>query len=454
MKKLLALLLALVMVLSLAACGEEVDEGTSRRRRKASSNDEETTETVSETEEENKDTEEVTEEEVSEETEPAQEQEEETSTQWLSAYTVFEEGNATIIDDGGLTVTFGEPEEGDYWVELPVEMKNTTGGEITVMSVGEALNGKCDFLYLSGTVEAGKTIEETVDFYDISDPEDVTRVSMLIRATDENLDSKDYLIDYYPWGMDAYKNTMPKAKGKDVLVDEDGVFAAIEGYKEGRDAFSFDYLMINNSDETVHIGMDPVALNGFGIISYLSDYVLPGTYVQETATIDEFDYMAMLGLDEVTSLTLDVGVEDTQYKSLFKETVTVYPGGKKNDDVFVYTPDNSDLVLVDTDALKVTVVEVMEEDTSTILLFVVENKTDDFANFEATDIKINGKDMESGWIYCSAYDGRDTFDAFTIYGFQKQEMGITDVTSVEMLVTITNDNFKTVYEDTVAFTIY
>ena len=455
MKKLLALLLALVMVLSLTACGEETTGSSGKKRRKASSDETETIETVSETEEEVAEEAEEELEEEAEETELVEEEEvEETNNQWMSAYTVYEQLGVTVIDEDGFTMTFGELKKGSYCVEMPVEMKNTSKYAVSSSVLGAAVNGKVTSLYMGGSTESGKTDSEAVKFYDCQDPADITRVSLLISTRAESLDSTEYLIDIYPQGVAAYKASTPKAKGQDVMVNEDGVFVAIQSYKESRDEFSFDYLMINSSQETVDINMNPVALNGLGVTAYVSKYVLPGTYAQDSAKFDEYKYLSALGMGKITSMTLDVDILDTDYHSKYKEQVNVYPGGKKNDDVFVYTPNSDAQVILDTDDVKMTFVQATEEEyTGTVLLFAIENKTTGFVNVEATDMKVNGKPFDSGWIYRSAYDGRDTYEVFTVYEFRMDELGITEVTSLEMLLTVKDNNYKTAHEETVELTI-
>jgi len=437
MKKLLALLLALVMVLSFAACGEgDEEEETSRRRKKD-------TETTSDTTEEQKETEDEDEEDVKDEKK--------------SPYTVFEELDVTVVDNDDLCLTFSDFDEEQYGgIVCAVEGENYSDLALTVSLQAVAVNGMMTLDYFYLDLEAEEESETEFTIYDIDDPEDLTRLSMLLRVTDEDYESEYHLIEIYPQGKKAYKEDQPDRDGEDVLLDENGIFAVTQEVVYPKDyPPQLKYLAFNDSDEVYDLGVDALAINDFGTGDYHSNCILPDTYAEESMDLYDHEYLCLLGMDEtITSLMLDVTLDNLDYDTVASDLLTIYPEGKSNAAAFVYEPESDDVVVLETDDFRLLqVLCITDEWNDVTITFVVENKSGKALSFTSDDTKINGKDSDSLYFYCNTMDGRDTFTNCYIYEAGLKEAGITKITSLEFTLEVWDEDYNDIYEGTVKFDV-
>lgn len=431
MKKLLALLLALVMVLSLVACGgDEEEESGSRRGKKET---DATTEDVGE----------VTE-------------EEEEDRDYKSPYVEFEEVGEVIIDDEYVTVTLSDLDEGDWGLVCSFEVENNSDVDISVYTRGVALNGQMNSCSLYADVEEGGSVEEEMDIYDLEDVDELNRLSMYLYLYDaEEYDfNKSYLIDIFPNGKAAYKDNKPAAKGKDVLVDEKGYFAAIDGYEvDAYDDLLMPFLAINETEEVLNFGMDTIAINGFGYEDYASYIVLPDTYREGEIGLYSYEHLMALGMDDPTSLDVQVYVVDEEDESLFKEEMTLYPEGKSKAEDFVYEYESDDVVVAENDYFKLTQVKKLTDDWDDVtVLFVLENKYGDALDLYGKDMKINGKSTDDAF-FCDVSTGRNTYAAFYMYDSELEELDASTVESIEMKLEVRDEDYDLVFEDTVEFDV-
>lgn len=441
MKKLLALLLALVMVLSFAACGEgDEEEETSRRRKKD-------TETTSDT----------TEGTEPEETEDDKEEDDENKDSKASPYTIFDEMDVTVLDTGDLTLSFGELED-DNWgnTVCKVEGENYSGGTLNVTLPAVAVNGMMtnDYFFLELEEDSDDSTEFTI--YDIDDPDDLTRLSMLIRVTDEDYESEYHLIEIYPQGKKAHKENRPDRDGNDVLLDKKGLYVVTQDliYSDNWDP-QLRYLAFNDADEVFSLSLDPIAINGFGVNDYHGNYILPDTYLDHGVDLYEHGDLCLLGMEPaVTSLTMNVSVDNLDYETVTEDQITIYPEGKKNEQIFTYTPEADDVVILETEDFKLMQVSyIVDEWNDSIVTFVVENKSGKTLSFNSDDTKINGKEVDFLFFYCDAKDGRDTFTNCYLYEASTQEANISKITSMEFTLEVWDDDYEDIYEGTVKFDV-
>ena len=438
MKKLLALLLALIMVLSFAACGEgDEEEETSKRRKKDTETTSDTTEEIEETEEE--------------------EVEEDEKDEKKSPYTIFESLDETILDDGNISLTIGQFEEGKWGgIACQVEGENHTNQTMSVTLQAVAVNGMMTSDYFFLDMEAKDEGETEFSIYDTEDPGDLTRLSMFLRVTDEDYDSEYHLIEIYPQGKKAYKEDMPEKDGKDVLIDKKGVYVATQElvYREDWEPQQ-KYLAFNDSDEVVYLSLDPIAINGFGVTDFHSSYILPNTYVDRSVELYEYEDLLLLGMDDkITSLTLEVQLDDMDYETVLSDEITIYPEGKKNEKVFTYEPASDDVVVLETNDFRLLQVNYTVDDWNDhTVTFVIENKSGKTLCFSSDDTKINGKDVDFLFFYCDATGGRDTFTSCDLYDSNMKESNITKITSMEFTLEVWDEDYDDVYEGTVKFDV-
>ena len=441
MKKLLALLLALLMVLSLAACGEEEEETSSRRKKKD-------TETTS-------DTTEVTEEVEEEEEEEETEKEDKENTK--SSYTVFEELDVEILDIDEATVTmceFSANKRGNP--TCTVEVENHTNGKLHVFPSAIAINGKIVDEYF--TVEAEPKDTTSYDFviYDaVGDPEEITRLSLYLNVLDDDFSGEAYLIDIYPQGMDAYEEDMPKRSG-DVLLDKKGVYAAANKitYPEKYQPQVW-YTAINDTDKVLDLNLNTVAINGFGVEDYHGNTILPGTYVEDYFELYSHEQLVELGMEanDLTSITVRAIAWDDDFDTVAENETTIYPDGEDHVEEFVYSPKKTDVVVAETEDFKLLQVSCKQTEwNDTCIMFVLENKSGKPLTLSGEDAKINGKEADL-FFYCDSPYGLSCFTTIDIFESDLSDLGITNITSLEIELEAYNSNYKTIYEDTVKFNV-
>ena len=445
MKKLLALLLALLMVLSLAACGEEEEEETGSRRKKKD------TETTS-------DTTEITEEvEEEEEEEEKEKDEKEDKKNTKSPYSVFEELDTEILDIDEATVTMGEfsiDKRGNP--SCTVEVENHTNGKLHVFPSAIAINGKIVEEYF--TVDAAAKDTTSYDFviYDaVEDPDEITRLSLYLNVLDADYSGEAYLIDIYPQGQDAYKENMPKRSG-DVLLDKKGVYAAANKitYPDNSQPLVW-YVAFNDTDEVLDLNLNTVAINGFGVEDYHGNTILPGTYIEDYFELYSHEQLVQLGMEanKLTAITVDATAWNDSYQTVAENEVTIYPDGKDNAEDFVYTPDKNDVVVAETKDFKL--IQISCEQTEwndTYIMFVLENKSGKTFTVSGEDAKLNGKDADLFFFFDSV-DGRSCFSTIDIFESDLKELGISEITSLEMDLNVYDSNYKDLFDDTVKFNV-
>lgn len=434
-KRLLAVFLVLVMILSLTACGGEEEEQTSKRRRK-----DKETETTGE----------VTE--VVDNTKPGKEEKPERGKGYKSPYTEFEEMDDTvIIDDEYVTVTLGKPSVEDWFLEFDMEVVNKSDRSLAVYTEYTAVNGKMtqDGAYVA--VEPNKAASEKGHIYDITDFDDVTRFSMAVQIYDTfeyDLD-KFYYIDIFPHGKDAYEPEKAP-KELDSLVEEDEFYAATtDFYVDDYGDYRTDGVIGNYSDELVRFTHNIVTVNGFGMNSMMYGYVLPGTFAETTNYLD-MEYLKALGIKDVTGLEVDCAFEDMDYDTIVENTVTVYPEGKSKYEEFLFEFDDKCIIAVEEKDFSMALTNITyDEEYGIKIYFVLKNETGKSLSFNGTNLVVNGKKLEYNGMYTSCYRPVDTFGVISIY--EPETLGIDEIESVQMDLEILDEDYDTVFEETVTF---
>ena len=437
MKKLLALLMALLMVLSLVACAAEEEEDTGSRRKKKD------TETTSDTTE------------VTEEAEEEDEKEDKKNTK--SPYTVFEELDVEIIDTKDATITISEFEPDRYGDPTAIiEVENHTKEQMHVYPSAIAINGKIVSEYFTVTVDAKDTATYEFTIYDaFEDPDDLTRLTMSVNVLDEDYSGESYLIDIYPQGLDAYEENAPKRSG-DVLLDKKGVYVAANEITYPSDYNpQIHYVAFNDSDEVYELSIDTLAINEFGIADYHSNTLLPDTYAEHYFELYSHVYLVELGMEanELTSITVNTSLWDDDYRTVAENETIIYPQGKGEATAFVYSPDKNDVVVVETDDFRLLQVSATADSWGDVeILFVVENKSGKTLTISGSEAKLNGKDADL-YFFCDAVDGRNTFEVLTVYTSELEEMKISEISSMELLLEVYDENYRDIFEDTVKFNV-
>jgi len=281
MKKTLSLLLALVFLFSLTACGGSKPTVTPSQLKPQTTSAPNATPSVDPTEKPEK-TEAPT----------------KTSKPAPSGDVYIEEQVIIDQDDIVVTVKSLNLDASYYAAELKVLIENNTDTDVNISLDHCAVNGIMIGGYLYATIAAGKKSNETISFYE-DDFEEVgistiKSIDLVVNVYEtesyddiivsdlimlETIGNEDYVQEYYTAGDLVFEQDGIKlvVQGVTVYGDDDYYGAEIFFYAE------------NNSENTVTINARNVAINGFMIDGYLYATILPGYKSYDSMTLYDDD---------------------------------------------------------------------------------------------------------------------------------------------------------------------
>lgn len=311
MKKLLALLLVLVMILSLAACGSSGNTAESTE-------DEETT-TEKSTEESTVESGEETTEESAEETQEI-------------VSSDFEE--IVILDTDEYTFKITSIDEDDIWgYTLKVFMENKTSEKVCFSWDSVSVNGfVCDPLFAASVPANGKANQEVTFFEEaflVNGIETVTDIeftlSIFSEETWDTLCSSTETI--YPLGEDAVVPYVREAvEGETVLIDNEYATVILTGVDpEGDWGYTLNVYVENKTDSTLVVSTEDVLVNGFVCDPFWAEFIPAGKRVNSQMSWFETDFEDN-GITEVETITMSINAyDDETWEDYFSESVTIEP---------------------------------------------------------------------------------------------------------------------------------
>lgn len=238
MKKLAALFLVLVMLLSLAACGGETSgNGIANDSNQATSTNEETPKNDANNE------------------------------------ITFTE--MVAIDNEACTITITSIDADNMWgYTLNALLENKSADKTYMFSVeNAAINGvQTDPLFAS-EVAAGKKSNEEISFSDEELENNGITEYTDIELTFRVYDSEDWSADdvanetihIYPYGEDkAVKFVREEQSSDSVIIDNDNVTVIVTGYEEdGFWGYTVNLYLVNKTDKNIMFSVDEASVNGF-----------------------------------------------------------------------------------------------------------------------------------------------------------------------------------------------
>lgn len=327
MKRLFALLLTLVMLLSLAACGD--DAGTNSGDDAASSQNETT---------KPKDTD-VTEPSVTDANEPDDSGVTEPAPEDTTddGETDFDE--VIVVDNEECAIKITGIDADNLWgYTLNAQLENKSADKTYMFSVDSAaINSvQCDPMF-AAEVAAGKKSNEEISFFtedlDENGIGDYTDIELTFRV----YDSDDWMADpvaeetvhIYPYGEDRAVRFERESQPTDnVIVDNEYVTVIVTGYEHDEIwGYSVNLFLLNKSDKNIMLTAEEVSVNGLMLDPFYATLVTAGKC--EFSAMSWYDSdLADNDITEVEEIEFQLGIYDNDDwfgGEFVRETITLTP---------------------------------------------------------------------------------------------------------------------------------
>lgn len=299
MKKFTALLLALVLTLSLSACGGATDTNYGTNPSQSENNKHEN----------NTDKNEIS----------------------------FAE--VVVVDNGECLIKITGIEPDNLWgYTLKAQLENKSADKTYMFSVeSAAINGvQCDPLFAS-EVAAGKKAMEEIHFSDDELKEngvgDFTDIELTFRVYDSNDWTADAVaketVHVYPYGEDKAVKFVREAQASDkVLVDNEYVTVIVTGYENDEIwGYTVNLFLLNKTDKEVMFSVDEASVNGFMADPFYANSVTAGKCAFSSMSWSDTT-LAENGITEVKEIEFKLRAYNNENwlgDDFANETVTLNP---------------------------------------------------------------------------------------------------------------------------------
>ena len=306
MKKLLALLLALLMMFSFVACEKDSDKDTDKDDDKSSVTDK--NDGSGEKEDDDKELE-----------------------------FVFEE--TVVVDNDECLIKITDIDSEDFFgYTLKAELENKSSDKTYVFSVDSAsVNGvQCSPLFYS-EIAAGKKAKEDISFGgDQLEEKGITEYTD-IELTFRVYDSEDWMADdiavetvnIYPYGEENATKFVRESKDTDNVI-MDNEYAKVTVIECGKDEFwgyTASLYIENKSDKTLMISADDVAVNGYMADPLFATSVSEGkvAFSSMSWSDETFEENGITDVEEIEFTLTVTDADDWLADSFAEEVITLNP---------------------------------------------------------------------------------------------------------------------------------
>lgn len=290
MKKMIALILSVVLLFSLTACGSGTDEANSRTQLEGDSG--KTASTV----------------EPPVVSSPAKEKDE-----------IYSLPETTIVDDENCTFIIKGIKETAYSVEVSAFCENKTDALLMFALDNVVVNGYMNDPFWATEVAAGKKENATIEFYketsSISlDQIDELRFDLYVYDS-ENWDAPRMIEDsfvLYPTGLsaDTFVRQERETHDGEVVIsdDENGTFIICSADPDNDFGYTLKVFIENKTDKTMMVSWDDVSVNG-----YMADPFWGCSVASHSCTLTEINFLTQLkdnGIEDVEEIEFRLRMSD------------------------------------------------------------------------------------------------------------------------------------------------
>lgn len=327
--------------------------------------------------------------------EPAQSAQEET------AEAAFDAIPLIVTDEYSMTITSID-QDGLFGYTWNVLLENNTDQTLMFSLDDVSVNGiMCD-PYWASSVAPGKKSNETVLWTDLSDYgiDTPTIISGRLNIYDDDTwdDLYDDTFTVTPYGEDAVTTVERDSQETDIpLLATDDYTVTITGISTDEWGYNWDLYLENNSQQDVMVTFDQVCVDGILCDPFWAESVPAGK--KSSTTMTWYQDFSEYGITEPTIIEglLNICDDDT-YEDYYLDTFTVTPQGQDSAAYVVRQPQDTDQLLLDTDAVTVTYTGLQtDEYGDTVMGLYIENKTDAGIGLSIEDCSINGYMCDPYW---------------------------------------------------------
>ena len=307
MKKLFSILITLILLVSLCACGTESATAPAPAATEDSKAETIPTEAITET------------------------------TEAAAEPIAFEE--ITVVDNEACLIKITGIEPDDFWgYTLKVYLENKSADKTFMYSVTTAsINDVMADPMFATEVAPGKKSNETISFMttELEDHSigDFSDISLNFRV----YDSEDWTADpvavsnvhVYPYGEEKAVSYVREAQSSDtVLVDNDAVTVIATGYDpENMWGYTVNLFIVNKTDTTIMVSVDDASVNGFMLDPFYATSVDAGKCAFSDLSWFESDFEEN-GITDVENIEFTLRVyneEDWSDEDFANELITLTP---------------------------------------------------------------------------------------------------------------------------------
>ncbi len=281
-------------------------------------------------------------------------------------------------------------------------------------------------------------------------PEDILRILTADMEKGMEIMSDKLAADFEAsgWTSTEEKEPVEYPISNEVLIDNE--FAKMTIVSGGSDEWGdavFQVLCENKTeDKELSFSIDNVVMNGWTTSAFLSEHVTAGKSANAEFTIYE-SQMESVGLDAPEKLVFlaSVGDEDAWWTDEYfaRDTVTVYPTGLSDSqvDMSVRALETSDTVVIDQDGIRFAFISMEKDDWDNYKVSIyVRNETDMDLSFSMEDVSVDGYMIDPYW-GGTVYAGTQLMSEFTLFSDDLEANGIDVPTQIEytLLASDVND---------------
>lgn len=240
---------------------------------------------------------------------------------------------------------------------------------------------------------------------------------------------------------------------KITVVDNEYCFVEITEAELGKSDTTIKILIENKtSDKNQMFTIESATINGVDVDPLWATDVAAGKKSNETILLNLSD-LEKEAIEKVTDIQLDFRVydyDDWLADDFATESVHIYPYGEDKVEKYIRSDEETDIVLVDNDNVKVVALGVDPDDLFGYeVLVYIENKTDSSAMVSAESVSVNG-------FMCDPFWAREvpaaavSFTSIQWFDTTLEEAGVESIDDVEMTIKAYNsDSWSDSYAEVV-----